>query len=37
RVLGRIALEKRDVKLFHKLFAEVERAMKEKGERKEGN
>ena len=31
RVLGRIALEKRDVKLFHKLFAEVERAMKERG------
>lgn len=29
RVLGRIALEKRDVKLFHKLFAEVERAMQE--------
>lgn len=31
RVLGRIALEKRDVKLFHKFFAEVERAMKERG------
>jgi len=31
RVLGRIALEKRDVKLFHKLFAEVERAMQERG------
>ncbi len=32
RVLGRIALEKRDVKLFHKLFAEVERAVRERGE-----
>jgi len=27
RVLGRIRLERRDVKLFHKLFAEVERAI----------
>ena len=31
RVLGRVALEKRDVKLFHKLFAEVERAMRQRG------
>ena len=29
RVLGRIRLERRDVKLFHKLFAEVERAVKD--------
>lgn len=29
RILGRIRLERRDVKLFHKLFSEVERAMKE--------
>ena len=28
RVLGRVMLEKRDVKLFHKLFAEVEWAIK---------
>ena len=28
RVLGRIRLERRDVKLFHKLFAEVERELK---------
>lgn len=27
RVLGRIKLERRDVKLFHKLFSEIERAM----------
>lgn len=27
RVLGRIKLERRDVKLFHKLFSEVERAI----------
>ncbi len=27
RVLGRIKLEKRDLKLFHKLYAEVERAL----------
>lgn len=27
RVLGRMKLEKRDVKLFHKLFSEVERAI----------
>jgi len=36
RVLGRIALEKRDVKLFHKLFAEVERAIKEAEKGREG-
>ncbi len=36
RVLGRIALERRDVKLFHKLFAEVERAVRKRGERQEG-
>jgi len=35
RVLGRVVLEKRDVKLFHKLFAEVERAMREAAGRKE--
>jgi tRNA C32,U32 (ribose-2'-O)-methylase TrmJ len=29
RVLGRVKLEKRDLKLFHKLYAEVERAMRE--------
>lgn len=29
RVLGRIKLERRDVKLFHKLFSEVERALRE--------
>jgi len=29
RVLGRIRLEVRDVKLFHKLFSEVERAIKD--------
>ncbi len=34
RVLGRVKLEKRDVKLFHKLFAEVEWALKKA--RKEG-
>jgi tRNA/rRNA methyltransferase len=36
RVLGRIALEKRDVKLFHKLFAEVERAIKEAEKKRDG-
>ena len=29
RVLGRVKLERRDVKLFHKLFSEVERALRE--------
>lgn len=29
RVLGRIRLERRDVKLFHKLFAEIERTIRE--------
>ena len=33
RVLGRIRLEKRDVKLFHKLFAEVERELKNSAQR----
>lgn len=31
RVLGRVRLERRDLKLFHKLFAEVERALKKGG------
>jgi len=35
RVLGRIRLEKRDVKLFHKLFAEVERAVKDLSKKSE--
>ena len=35
RVLGRIRLERRDVKLFHKLFSEVERAIKEVSKRGE--
>lgn len=34
RILGRVKLEKRDVKLFHKLFAQVEWALKKA--RKEG-
>ena len=29
RVLGRVKLERRDVKLFHKLFSEVERALRD--------
>jgi tRNA C32,U32 (ribose-2'-O)-methylase TrmJ len=29
RVLGRLKLERRDVRLFHKLFSEVESAIKE--------
>ena len=28
RIVGRVKLEKRDVKLFHKLFAEIEWALK---------
>jgi TrmH family RNA methyltransferase len=29
RILGRVKLERRDLKLFHKLFSEVERALKQ--------
>ena len=35
RVLGRVKLERRDVKLFHKLFSEIEWALKKAGEEKE--
>ena len=36
RVLGRVKLEKRDLKLFHKLYAEVERSLRETDRRDGG-